>query len=69
MMIDEAERAKIAQEARDNAALLHRIERLEADMGDVKQVKVWGFRAIGAGIIYMAVEVWKLVASGGGLPR
>lgn len=68
-MIDETERAKIEREARESAALIHRIEKLEADMGDVKQVKVWGFRAIGAGIIYMAVEVWKLISSGGGFPR
>ena len=68
-MIDQAERDRIAEQERDKARLEHRVKNLEADMEDVKAIKVWGFRAIGAGVIYMLVELGKLVASSGGLPK
>jgi hypothetical protein len=65
-MIDETERAKIEREARESAALIHRIEKLEADMKDIEGIKTWGFRSLGAGIIYMLVQAWEFLGS---LPR
>jgi hypothetical protein len=67
-MIDQAEREKIEREAHEKASLLNRVEKLEADMKEIEGVKVWGFRAIGAGIIYMLVEIGKLLPFGG-LPK
>lgn len=68
-MIDEPERAKIEREAKEKAELIHRIDKLEADMKEVQSVKVWGFRALGAGVIYMMVEAFKLITASGSLPR
>jgi hypothetical protein len=62
-MIDQAERDKIERDAHEKAELLGRVAKLEADMKEIESVKVWGFRAIGAGIIYMFAQAWDFIVS------
>ena len=68
-MIDREEHDRISRVAHQKADVLHRVKNLETEMGEVQSVKIWFFRAIGAGIIYMIVEVGKWIASSGGFPR
>jgi hypothetical protein len=62
-MIDQAERERIEREAHEKADLLSRVKSLEDEVKDFKSVKVWGFRAIGAGIIYMFAQAWEFIVS------
>lgn len=67
-MTDE-ERRRIAEEVHREADIVNRVKNLEARIAEMQAGLVWGIRAIWGGAVYLLVQLWDFIASGGTLGK
>lgn len=67
-MTDE-ERRRIAEEVHREADIVNRVKNLEAKIAEMQAGLVWGIRAIWGGAVYLLVQLWNFIASGGTLGK